>query len=138
MRNECYLVTSKMVVQISLPQWHYRIFALLEPSNLTSSLGVELLKKTGLTLKMKKCSFFTNTITPIAQGILPTRLETPAHATDDIKESTRPANIIRLRSILGLCNVIPWLVPKSAHRALPEKQGQQKDQQRIFGALTAE
>lgn len=80
-----------------------------------------LLYNARASLKLKKGSFFTNTINSINQGIYPRCLRLASNTSDAIhglKPATRPS---KLRSFFRLCHVIRRIVSNFAWFASPEK-----------------
>ncbi len=59
----------------------------------------------GVTLKIKKCSFFTTTVEYLGHIIKPGRLEIDRANTESLRQAQPPADKSSLRSFLGLCNV---------------------------------
>lgn len=68
----------------------------------------------GITLKLKKCAFFIDTIDYLGHVIRPKRLKIAAHTAHAIRELKQPRNITLLRSFVGLCNVLRRFVPDFA------------------------
>ena len=72
-----------------------------------------------ISLKLKKCSFFTNTVKYLGHIIHPGTLEVDATHTMALKRAKHPTTQTQLRAFLGLCNVYRRFVPKYSHIAGP-------------------
>lgn len=64
-----------------------------------------LLYKAVVTLKLKKCNFFTDTNDYIGQVTHTGRFQLTLHTTDSMRELKQPTILTELRSFLGLWNV---------------------------------
>ncbi len=73
----------------------------------------------GVTLKIKKCKFFTSTVEYLGHIIKPGRLEIDQANTKSLVEALPPTNKSELRSFLGLANVYRRFVDKFAMVASP-------------------
>lgn len=62
-------------------------------------------QNTGVTLKLKKCRFFTENIYHLGYLILRERLEIAPHTADATRGLQALTNLTELRLFLGLCNV---------------------------------
>lgn len=80
---------------------------------------LSLLRDTGVTLKLNRCSSFTGMIAYLGHDILPCRLEKVNHTTYAIKGLKPPTNIFELRSLLGLSNLFRRFVLNIASKAAP-------------------
>lgn len=61
-----------------------------------------LLQMAGVTLKLERFRFLTNTINYFGHIFLQRRLEFSLHATDAIKQLKESRNVTKLRPLLGL------------------------------------
>ena len=77
------------------------------------------LKSAGISLKLKKCSFFTNKVKYLGHIIHPGTLEVNATHTIALKRAKHPTTQTQLRAFLRLCNVYRRFVPKYSHIAAP-------------------
>ena len=66
---------------------------------------LECLAAAGVTLKMKKCKFFTTTVEYLGHIIKPGKLEVDQANTESLRKAQPPTNRSELRSFLGFCNV---------------------------------
>lgn len=97
-----------------------------------------LLQDARVTLKSKKCNFFTGTTDYFDHVTCSWRLEIATHRTDSIKGLKPLTNITKLCSFFGLCNVFRRLVHSFARMAAPLSNKLKKDWPKHFGALIAE
>ena len=77
------------------------------------------LKSAGISLKLKECSFSTNTEKYLGHIIHPGTLEVYATNILELKRAKHPSIKTQLHAILGLCNVYRLFVPKYSHIAAP-------------------
>lgn len=96
-----------------------------------------LLRDVGVTLKLKKCSYYTGTTDYLGHVICLQCLEIATHTTDTIRGLKRPTNIAKLCSYLELWNVFCRFVTNFARIAAPLYKRLEKDQPKCFGALIA-
>ena len=68
-------------------------------------LILQELANAGMTLRLKKCSFFTDRIKYLGHIIRPGRLEIDRAHVAPLKDATPPETITQLRSFLGFANV---------------------------------
>ncbi|MGH0053304.1 MAG: reverse transcriptase/ribonuclease H family protein, partial [Sphaerochaetaceae bacterium] len=94
------------------------------------------LSNAGITLKLKKCDFFTDTVNYLGHKIRPGHLETDKAVTAALKEAKHPRDQTELKSFLGLCNVYRRFVPRYSHVAAPLNKLLRKDQAFKLGPLT--
>ena len=80
---------------------------------------LDCLKRAGVTLKIKKCKFFTTTVEYLGHVIKPGRLEIDHAHTASLREALPPTNKSELRSFLGLCNVYRRFVENFSTKAGP-------------------
>ena len=64
-----------------------------------------ILKEAGLSLKLKKCNFFTKIIDYLGHVIRPGKLEVAEKNTAALQGFKEPTTQTQLRSFLGMCNV---------------------------------
>lgn len=77
------------------------------------------LKRSGLSLKLRKCSFFGKSVNYLGHTIRPGLLEVANKNTATIEGFKIPATQTNLRSFLGLCNVYRRFIPNYARAAAP-------------------
>ena len=77
------------------------------------------LSKAGVTLKIKKCKFFTTTVDYLGHVIKPGKLEIDRTNTESLRKAAPPTSKTELRSFLGLCNVYPRFIPNFTDIASP-------------------
>ena len=99
---------------------------------------LSLLADAGVTLKLKKCFFFTDKIDYLGHVIRPGKLQIAEHTTDAIRQLQAPTNLTELRSFLGLCNVFRRFVPNFARIAAPLNRKLRKGEPTVFGPLNEE
>ena len=63
------------------------------------------LRRAGVSLKLKKCSFFTKTVRYLGHVIKPGTLEIDSASTASLKNARAPETQSEIRSFLGMCNV---------------------------------
>lgn len=78
-----------------------------------------LLQPTWITLNLKKCFLFTDTIDYLRRIIRPRLSEIAAFIADAIQKLKQPHNIIELRAFLGIWIVFRCLVPSFGRNAAP-------------------
>lgn len=78
---------------------------------------LSILKNAVMTLKLKKCRFFAETIDYLEQILRSRRFEKASHTTDARRERKGPTNLTELHSILVLCTVFRRIVPNNARLA---------------------
>ena len=78
---------------------------------------LKALGQAGITLKLSKCSFFTDTVKYLGHVIKPGTLQVDEVATMALKKASSPKTQTQLRSFLGLCNVYRRFVPRYSHVA---------------------
>lgn len=88
---------------------------------------IALLERVEVTLELKKCFFFTDTIDILEHIIRPRRLELAAHNADVIRNIKETRNITDLRTTLGLHNIFRRFVSSFARIAAPLNRKLQKD-----------
>ena len=80
---------------------------------------LSVMRDAGLTLKLPKCTFFTDTVKYLGHIIRPGRLEIDRARVAGLSEALPPRTKTELRSFLGVCNVYRRFVPKFAKVASP-------------------
>ena len=78
-----------------------------------------LLRKAGLSLKLRKCRFFSEMVDYLGHVIRPGRLGVAERNTEALRHAAPPRTQTELRSFLGLCNVYRRFVPKFPAIAAP-------------------
>ena len=81
-----------------------------------------ILEEAGLSLKLKKCNFFTKTVDDLGHVIRPGKLEVADKNTAALQGFKEPTTQTQLRSFLGMCNVYRRFVPNFARVAAPLNQ----------------
>lgn len=96
------------------------------------------LNDAGITLKLKKCEFFTNNVHYLGYKIHPGQLEIDKAVTAALKEAKHPRDQTELKSLLGLCNVHRWFVTRFSHVAAPLIKLLRREQVLKLGSLTSD
>lgn len=78
-----------------------------------------LLYKAGVTLKLKKCKLFADTIDYLDHVIPPGHLELVELTTQTAVELEHPTTQTEIWVFMGLCNIFRWFAPSFAHLAGP-------------------
>ena len=73
----------------------------------------------GVSLKLRKCKFFSNSVDYLGHVITPGKLHVATTNTDAVKGFLPPRTQTELKSYLGLCNVYRRFVPNFARTAAP-------------------
>jgi transposase InsO family protein len=100
--------------------------------------ALSLLRQAGLSLKLKKCRFFSETVDYLGHVIRPGRLGVAEKNTDALRTAAPPRTQTELRSFLGLCNVYRRFVPKFSTIAAPLNSCLTKGKPAILGMLSTE
>ena len=86
-----------------------------------------LLRKAGVTLKLRKCSFFQDRVNYLGHVVSPGKLAVASENRDAIHEAEFPRDMTQLRSFLGACNVFRRFVKGFAKIAGPLNNMLRKD-----------
>ena len=77
------------------------------------------LRRSGISLKLRKCEWCTDTVKYLGHVIKPGRLTMNEAHTKSLRDVQHPTTLTELRSFLGLCNVYRRFVPNFARIAGP-------------------
>lgn len=77
----------------------------------------KLIHQAGMTLKLKKCHFFTDAIDYLGHVITPGRLQVATKTDETVQTLKYPTTTTELRSFLGLCNVYRRFMSNFARKA---------------------
>ena len=88
---------------------------------------LSLLRSAGISLKLKKCSFFQPKVHYLGHVISPGKLSVAEAAADAFKTFTFPRTLTQVRSFLGACNVYRRFVKGFAKIARPLSDMTHKD-----------
>lgn len=99
----------------------------LEQHSKHVSKNLSLLDSAGATLKLKKCSFFTNFINPLGHVVRPRRMKLASHTTDALHKLKSWANGTKLSYFFDLCSVVQRFTPNFALVASPLYRRLKKD-----------
>ena len=80
---------------------------------------LQALRSAGVTLKLRKCKFFSNSVDYLGHVITPGKLHVATTNTNAVKGFKEPTTQTELKSFLGLCNVYRRFVPNFARTAAP-------------------
>lgn len=97
-----------------------------------------LFQDTGVTLRLKKCTFYTEKINYLGHVVKPGKLEIASHIADAIHDLKTPQTLTDLRSFLGICNVFRRFVPNFPIIAAPLSKKLMKNQPANLWELVAE
>lgn len=126
-----------MDVVLATVEWQYglvyiddiTIFLMTPKKHLQHSYKLlKLLKKAEMTIKMKKCSFFSETKDYLAYIVAPGKVHVATKTTAAIKALQYRAAATELWSLLGLCNVYRRLVPNFAKLNSPLNKKLRKEE----------
>ena len=99
---------------------------------------LDTLHRAGVTLKLKKCEFFTDKVKYLGHIIRPGQLEINQAHTAALANMQHPTNQSELRSFMGLCNVYRRFIPNFSLMAGPLNSMLKKGHPVKFGPLTPE
>ena len=88
---------------------------------------LSLLRSAGISLKLKKCSFFQPKVHYLRHVISPGKLSVAEEAADAFKTFTFPRKLTQVRSFLGACNIYRRFVKAFAKIARPLTDMTRKD-----------
>ena len=88
---------------------------------------LDLLREAGVTLKLKKCSWFTNKVHYLGHVITPGKLSVATKPTEAFAKAIFPTGLTQLRSFLGAANVYRRFIRNYAHVAKPLSSMLKKD-----------
>ena len=80
---------------------------------------LDTLMRAGVSLKLKKCSFFTDSVKYLGHIIRPGTLEVDKATTASLAKARPPTDQSEVRSFLGMCNVYRRFIPKYSDTAEP-------------------
>lgn len=83
---------------------------------------LETLKQAGISLKLKKCTWCTDSVKYLGHIIKPGELHVNDVRTKSLREMQHPTTQTELRSFLGLINVYRRFIPHFSHIASPLNQ----------------
>jgi Reverse transcriptase (RNA-dependent DNA polymerase)/RNase H-like domain found in reverse transcriptase len=98
--------------------------------------ALNLLREAGLSLKLKKCLFFSQTVDHLGHVIRPGRLGVAEKNTDALRDAALQRTQTELRSFLGLFNVNRRLVPHFASLVAPLNVYLTKGKPPVLGILS--
>lgn len=90
---------------LSLPRWHHHFFKSVEYHLSYLDEVFYALGQAGISLKLKKCSFFTDTVKDLDHRILPGTLEIELAVSKILSQLRPPRTPMKFRSFLWLWNV---------------------------------
>jgi RNase H-like domain found in reverse transcriptase/Reverse transcriptase (RNA-dependent DNA polymerase) len=98
--------------------------------------ALNLLREAGLSLKLKKYRFSSQTVDYLGHVIRPGRLGVAEKNTDALRDAALPRTQTDLRSFWGLCNVYRRFVPHLASLAAPLNVYLTKGKPSVLGILS--
>ena len=76
-----------------------------------------ILRTSGVTLKINKCKFFSDSVEYLGHVIRPGKLEVDGANTKSLRDARPPTTKTEIRSFLGLCNVYRRFIQNFARKA---------------------
>lgn len=104
----------EMTIRPRLPRLHYHIFEIPDGTLGHVCQVLQLLSDCEVTLKLKKCSFVTDTVDYLRYIIRPGNLEVATQTSDAIRDFKEPCNVAELSSFLDLCSAFRQSIPTFA------------------------
>ena len=99
---------------------------------------LSLLRQAGITLRLQKYNFFTESVDYLGHTIHPGRLQVARNNLKALREPKAPTNQTEIRSFLGMCNVYRRFIPNFARIANPLNRKLHNGQPVSFEILTDE
>lgn len=99
---------------------------------------LSFLKTAGVSLKLKKCTFFQPRIHYLGHAISPGKLRVAGNAAGAFRDAVFPQTLTRVRSFLGACNVYRRFVRHFSRIAKPLTDMTRKYAEPDFGNPTQE
>jgi RNase H-like domain found in reverse transcriptase/Reverse transcriptase (RNA-dependent DNA polymerase)/Integrase zinc binding domain/Integrase core domain/Chromo (CHRromatin Organisation MOdifier) domain len=100
--------------------------------------ALSLLRHAGLSLKLRKCRFFSEAVDYLGHVIRPGRLGVAEKNTESLRDAAPPRTQTEMRSFLGLCNVYRRFVPKFSAIAAPLNAYLTKGKPALLGELATD
>lgn len=100
-------------------RWYRHIFYVSIRTHRLLTQSLTPLNNARITLKLEKLEFVTNHIYILRHVVKPGPLEVSLHKFEAIVSLQAQSHIIKIRTFLGLSNVLLWFVPNFASIAPP-------------------